>query len=64
VNRWYALAIGVLAIGLVMTFRLPWNDCDQVTAECGEGLNRFFVGSITVILALFLAMLGLVRGRL
>ena len=63
-NRWYALAIVVLAIGLVMTFRLPWNDRDQVTAECGEGLNRFFVGSITVILALFLAMLGLVRGRL
>ncbi len=62
-NRWYALAIVVLVGGLVVTFRLPWGDCDQVTAACGEGLNRFFIGSVTVILAVFLAMLGLVRSR-
>jgi hypothetical protein len=48
---------------LVVTFRLPWGDCDQLTAECGEGLNRFFVGSVTVILSAFLAMVGMVRGR-
>jgi hypothetical protein len=63
VNRWYALAIVVLVVGLVAMFRLPWGDCNQVTAECGEGLNRFFVGSVTVMLTAFLAMLGLVRGR-
>jgi len=63
VNRWYVLVIAVLVVGLVVTFRLPWGDCDQFTAECSEGLNRFFVGSVTVILSAFLAMLGLVRGR-
>jgi hypothetical protein len=63
VNRWYALAIVVLVVGLVVTLRLPWGDCDQLTAECGEGLNRFFVGTVTVILSAFLAMLGMVRGR-
>lgn len=62
-NRWYVFAIAVLVVGLVVTFRLPWGDCDQLTAECGEGLNRFFVGSVTVILSAFLATVGMVRGR-
>lgn len=62
-NRWYVFAIAVLVVGLVVTFRLPWGDCDQLTAECGEGLDRFFVGSVTVILSAFLAMVGMVRGR-
>lgn len=62
-NRWYGPAIVVLVAGLVVTFRLPWGDCDQGTAECGEGLSRFFVGSATVILTVFLGLLGLARGR-
>ena len=62
-NRWYVFAIVVLVVGLVVTFRLPRGDCDQLTAECGEELNRSFVGSVTVILSAFLAMVGMVRGR-
>ena len=62
-NRWYVSAIVVLVGGLVVTSRLPWDDCDLVTAACGEGLSRFFVGSVTVIISAFLAMIGLVRGR-
>jgi hypothetical protein len=62
VNRWYVFAIVVLVVGFVVTSRLPWGDCDP-TAECGQGLSRFFVGSVTVFLSAFLAMLGLVRGR-
>ncbi|HET6713630.1 MAG TPA: hypothetical protein VFI59_07970 [Actinomycetota bacterium] len=63
-NRWFVLAIAVLVVGLVVTFRLPWGDCDLLpTPECGEGPNRFFVGSVTVVLSAFLAMLGVIRGR-
>ena len=49
VNRWYVFAIAVLGwVGRDVP--ASWGDCDQLTAECGEGLDRFFVGSVTVLL--------------
>jgi hypothetical protein len=62
VNRWYVLAALVLVAGLVWTFQLPAQlDCPDTTIECGDGISRFFAGSVTVILACFFGLIGFTR---
>lgn len=61
-NRWCVLAALVLVAGLVWTFQLPAQlDCPDTAIECGGGIGRFFAGSMTVILASFLALIGFTR---
>jgi len=62
VNRWYMLAALVLVAGLVWTVQLPAQlDCPDTAIECGGGISRFFAGSVTLILASFLALIGFTR---
>ena len=61
-NRWYMLAALVLVAGLVWTFQLPAQlDCPNTAIECGDGISRFFAGSVTVFLASFFALIGFTR---
>ena len=63
VNRWYAMAILILAVAVGLFLFYPWSPegCADDIADCG-GISSFFVVSVLGFAALVSVLFGAIRG--
>ena len=63
-NRWFVIAVAILVIGAVLIFLNQPQECDDIggVGRCGALVSPFLIGFVTIMIAAFLAFLGLMRG--
>lgn len=63
VNRWYAVAILIVAVAVGLFLFYPWSPqgCPDDMADCG-GISSFFVVSVLGFAALVSVLFGAIRG--
>jgi NADH:ubiquinone oxidoreductase subunit 3 (subunit A) len=63
VNRWYAVAILIVAVAVGLFLFYPWapEACADDMGDCG-GISSFFVVSVLGFAALVSVLFGAIRG--
>jgi hypothetical protein len=63
VNRWYAMAILIVAVAVGLFLFYPWSPegCADDMGECG-GISSFFVVSVLGFTAMVSVLFGAIRG--